>query len=84
MRPTDIERIRLRAYEIYKDGGRGMQSALEDWLQAEWECSSALDVQEPAMADEIDGFLPRQKGRQKGRENGQSTHRPGTGVSDRE
>lgn len=36
LRPT-VEKIRLRAYEIYVERGRTDDQDLEDWLQAEKE-----------------------------------------------
>ncbi len=34
------ERIKLRAFEIYKGRGGFPGSALIDWLRAEWECQA--------------------------------------------
>ena len=34
-------RIRMRAYEIYEDRGKGDGRALDDWLQAEREIANA-------------------------------------------
>lgn len=39
-----IHQIRSRAYEIYEQRGRHDGRALEDWLRAEREILSSLDV----------------------------------------
>jgi hypothetical protein len=39
-KPPVRERIKLRAFEIYKERGGFPGSAMIDWLRAQWECEA--------------------------------------------
>ncbi len=51
-RRGDIERIRERAYELYRARGEAPGDEMEDWLQAEREQASASGAESPRRPTE--------------------------------
>lgn len=39
--PSDSEKVRVRAYELYKERIGNSRAPLDDWLKAEWEIKNS-------------------------------------------